>query len=365
MAANAQVCQALGPEQQEAVRKAAALARQFLAFKSTAAIRQHLVGLAKEHGFLGMLARTTEPFQHGGFACSVLQGPPCCDLEFINTTGQGLAQLLQGFVGAIRSNNEKIYGAERLAAPTERPTLLQAVVDLLCHDPDAVKLAAASPHARAHAHQGAAAAAFMDMAAAATALASATVRGDDEGAARAAAAVQEAVAGALALQHDAAGPAAAGGQQGVEQGEQLEQAHAEQAKLHAPHPSRDLQQAVLQAGSGVVLLVTRGDRAKVLPKGTVGGGMYSHYTVVQLMECLVLAGSLQSISCRVAAEFLTGVEPRTGNWSKKAFNLKVEPSAMVLLSSQARHKLGKQFRGDGEGAKGYRTLYPSFTDTAA
>ena len=71
MAENSQVCQALEPEQQEAVRKAAGLARQYLAFKSTAAIRQHLIGLAQEHGFIGMLARTTQPFEHAGFACAV------------------------------------------------------------------------------------------------------------------------------------------------------------------------------------------------------------------------------------------------------------------------------------------------------
>jgi hypothetical protein len=336
VAANAQVCQILQPEQKEAVLKAAALSRQYLAFKSTAAVRDHLIGLAKEHGFLGMLARTTVPFQHSGFALSVLTGPSCCDLQFLHTNSQGLAQQLQAFVAAIKANNDMIYGAARLSPVRERPTLLQSVVDLLCHDPDAVKLALAPPEQRAQARQGIAASAFLDMAAAATALASATTRGDSEGAARAAAAAYEAA-------QAAAGAVASGS---------------------VPDATSGV--AVLQRGSGVVLIVPMGwsSRAKPLEKGTVGGGKLTHWTVVQLMEALVLTGGEQAVSVRVASEFVCPGEPLTGNWTKKAFNLRVLPETMVLLSSQARHQLGKQFRGDADAAKGYMTLFPSFTDAA-
>ena len=336
MAANAQLCQNLQPEEKEAVLRAAALSRQYVAFKSTAVVRDHLISLAKEHGFQGMLARTTVPFQHNGFALSVLSGPPCCDLQFLNTTGQGLAQQLQVFVNAIKDNNEQIYGVARLSPAPERPTLLQSVIDLLCHDPDAVKLALAPPEQRAQARQGTAASAFLGMAAAATALASATARGDSEGAARAAAAAQEAA-------QAAAGAAASCSVLVSESGV-----------------------AVLQRGSGVMLIVSKGwsSRAKPLEKGTMGGGKFTHWTVVQLMEALVLTGGEQAVSVRVASEFVCSGEPLTGYWSKKAFNIKVVPDTMVLLSSQARHQLGKQFRADGDAAKGYMTLFPSFTDAA-
>ena len=337
MAPNAQLCQNLQPEEEEAVLRAAALSRQYVAFKSTAAVRDYLISLSMEHGFLGMLARTTVPFQHNGYALSVLTGPPCCDLHFLNTTGQGLAQQMQIFVNAIRANNEKIYGAARLSPAPERPTLLQSVVDLLCHDPDAVKLAAAPPEQRAWAQRGAATSAFLDMAAAATALASATERGDSEGAARAAAAAQEAA-------HAAVGAAAASGSV----------------------PLAEPEVAVLHRGSGVVLIVPKGwsTRAKPLEKGTVGGGKFTHWTVLQIMEALVLTGGEQAVSVHVASDFVVQGEALTGYWTKKAFNIKVQPDTMVLLSSQARHQLGKQFRADGEAAKGYLTLFPGFSDAA-
>ena len=337
MTANVEVCKTLQPHEKAAVLHAAGLSRQYLAFKSTAVIRDHLISLAKEHGFLGMLARTTVPFQHNGYALSVLTGPPCCDLQFLNTTGHGLAQQMQVFINAIKANNEKIYGAARLSPAPERPTLLQSVVDLLCHDPDAIKLAAAPPEQRAWAQRGAATSAFLDMAAAATALASATERGDSEGAARAAAAAHEAAQAAV-------GAAAASGSV----------------------PLAEPEVAVLQRGSGVVLIVPKGwsTRAKPLEKGTVGGGKFTQWTIVQLMDALVLTGGEQAVSVRVASDFVVHEEALAGYWTKKAFNIKIQPDTMVLMSSQARHQLGKQFRADGEAAKGYMTLFPGFSDAA-
>ena len=98
-----------------------------------------------------------------------------------------------------------------------------------------------------------------------------------------------------------------------------------------------------------------------------GGASYSHYTVAQLMsgDGLLLSGGQQVVSIQVAAEFLSSGEDQTGQWSKKAYRIEVNPQQTLLLHCQPQHQVIKQLRGDSEAAsKGYRALYPNLTDAA-
>jgi hypothetical protein len=387
---NKAVCNGLEASNSAAIAEAAKLGRMYSANKCTPAVRDHLHSLAAQEGLFGMLRQTTEPFNHCGYACAVLSGGGC-DTEWLRTTPDSLASLMQQLKEEIRGHGETIYGAERLATAPARPLLLQSVVDLLCHDADVAKLT--TPQQREQQRLGAAAVAMRAVAATTAGLVTSEATGD---AAAAGAAVQDMAAEAQGLAQAAAAAAATAAEGGAEEGGGTDGAGADrQPELGAAAGSGQQEAAapaaggaaalqlaaaaaaaaapgsVLLKGAGLVLLVPNSWASRGRALGgtvTIQGSSYRHYTVAQLMSSdgllLDSSGPQQRVSVRIAGDFLSSGEQLTGLWSKKAYVLHLQPGA-VLLSCQPSHAVKKRFRGDSEAAnKGYMALYSSFTDAA-
>jgi hypothetical protein len=235
----------------------------YSANKCTPAVRDHLHNLAAQEGLFGMLRQTTEPFNHCGYACTVLSGGGC-DTEWLRTTPDGLASLMQQLKEEIRGHSETIYGAERLATAPARPLLLQSVVDLLCHDADVAKMT--TPQQREQQRLGAAAVAMRAVAAAAAGLVTSEARGDT---AAAGAAMQDMAAAAADLAQAASaaeGDADPGADQEQEEGAAAGSGHQEAAAPAARGAAATQLAAaavtaaaapgsVLLKGAGLVLLV--------------------------------------------------------------------------------------------------------------
>ena len=349
MLGNSAVCESLDPTD---IVEAAKLGHMYHDNKCTPAIRDHLHSLAAQKGLFGMLQQTTEPFQHSGYVCGTLSEAGC-DTDWLQTTPSCLAALSQDFIGSIKASAVSIYGAQRLAEPPSKPVLLQTSVDLLCHDTDMAKMTTAQQ--RQEGRLAAAAAAIGSVAAAATALAAAGVRGDESAAVQATAAMVAAAA-------ELAGQVV---EDGIEQGAAASTLAGQATAAAAAGAS-----PVLLRGGGLVMLVPPSWSSRGRQLGgrvSLGGVSYSHYTVAQLMTAdgLLLSGGQQMVSIRVPAEFLSSGEEQTGQWSKKAYSIELNPQHTLMLHCQPQHRVMQRFRGDSEAAsKGYRALYASFTDAA-
>jgi hypothetical protein len=75
-------------------------------------------------------------------------------------------------------------------------------------------------------------------------------------------------------------------------------------------------------------------------KTVIAAKPFTHCSVLVLMSeqgLLLRAGSRQSVSVRVAAEYLQPSTPLTGNWSKSCFTINITPRVNLLLHSPASH----------------------------
>jgi hypothetical protein len=78
-------------------------------------------------------------------------------------------------------------------------------------------------------------------------------------------------------------------------------------------------------------------------KTVIAAKPFTHCSVLLLMSeqgLLLRAGSQQSVSVRVAAEYLQPSTPLTGNWSKSCFTINITPRVNLLLHSPASHTWG-------------------------
>jgi hypothetical protein len=90
---------------------------------------------------------------------------------------------------------------------------------------------------------------------------------------------------------------------------------------------------------------------------------HSRYTVAQLMTPAGLhmqAGQQQRVQVRVAAEFVVGGRPLSGNWAKQRCDVYVWPGETLLLWEQPSHRLGRKFGSDAA-SYAYPALYSLFT----
>lgn len=287
-------------------------------------------------------------------------------------------------------------------------------MDLLCCDVDRIKLALASPQARANASISSAAAAVQSALQSAAAVAALTARGNDSAAARHSAdavrAAQAAVGHASQLQLDVGDmmtgqPSSSAANPDLADLPDLvdveEPATAAAIALHCPSgmpassavgtgaaspvsstPALQLaaasaqlaaqlahgpQPALLSRGSGLLVLFSNdwAGKARLLQAGkaTVGAQTFSHFSIVQLMSVdgLVLRDGFaqSSVPVRVAAEFLAQQlqQQQTGHWSRAVFKLNVTPGSNLLLHSRARHTWGKNFTANCSAASGYEALF--------
>jgi hypothetical protein len=296
---------------------------------------------------------------------------------------------------------------------------LSLQIDLLCADVDSVKLSLASPQARTNACVSSATAAVLSALHSAATIAAATARGDDAAAGRAAVAAAEsaqaaaqlaeqlqldvptglfggqtsaesAVAGSFNLQpaaaatyvgpaltlsiaashHSTAPPSSAAAAihsaalSSAGTSLQLAAAGAQLASELAQGPTSLL----LRRGAGMLVLFPNnwGGKAQLLQGGktVIAGKPFTHCSVLQLMSeqgLLLRAGSQQSVSVRVAAEYLQPSTPLTGNWSKACFTVSITPGVNVLLHSRASHTWGCKFTAKCSAAAGYAALFPGLS----
>jgi hypothetical protein len=145
---------------------------------------------------------------------------------------------------------------------------------------------------------------------------------------------------------------------------QLAAAGAEVATELAQVPTSPL----LRRGAGLLVLFQNnwGGKAELLQAGRalVAGKTFTHSSVLQLMSeqgLLLRAGSEQSVSVRVAAEYLQPSTPLTGNWSKSCFTISIHPGVNLLLHSPATHTWGRKFTVKCSAAAGYAALFPGLS----
>lgn len=126
----------------------------------------------------------------------------------------------------------------------------------------------------------------------------------------------------------------------------------------------------LRRGAGLLVLFddSWGGKARQLMAGraVVSGREYSHYSVLQLMTTeglLLQEGYSQTVSVRVAGEYLAAEQPRTGHWSKAQHSLSITPGHNLLLSCQPSHTWGKNFTASCPAAtRSYLALFDGFSD---
>jgi hypothetical protein len=295
---------------------------------------------------------------------------------------------------------------------------------VLCCDVDSIKLALASPTARANASISSAHAALQSALQSAAAVAALTARGDDAAASRAAVTAARAAqaaaghaqqlqlavsdqvsgeaswhaaaiapdddadlpnlveepateaaialhcptvmpAGSAAVLQQASAPAAATGLASPVSSTAALQQAAANAQL-AVQLAQGPQPALLSRGSGLLLLFGNdwAGKARLLQAGKamVAGLSFSHFSVVQLMSVEMLRDTFtQSVPVRVAAEFLAQEQQLTGNWSKAVFKLSVTPGSNLLLHSRAKHTWSTKFTAKCSAAAGYEALFPDLS----
>jgi hypothetical protein len=91
---------------------------------------------------------------------------------------------------------------------------------------------------------------------------------------------------------------------------------------------------------------------------------FTHCSVLQLMSndgLLLWPGSKQSVSVRMAADYLAPSTPLTGNWSKSSFTVSITPGVNLLLHSPGSHTWGRRFTGKCSAAAGYAALFPGLS----
>jgi hypothetical protein len=115
---------------------------------------------------------------------------------------------------------------------------------------------------------------------------------------------------------------------------QLAVAGAELATELAQVPTSPL----LRRGAGLLVLFPNSWRGKTQAlqagKALVAGKAFTHYSILQLMSkqgLLLRAGSEQSVSVRVAAQYLQPATALTGNWSTSCFPVSSTPGVNLLL----------------------------------
>jgi hypothetical protein len=80
---------------------------------------------------------------------------------------------------------------------------------------------------------------------------------------------------------------------------------------------------------------------------------------------LLQQGKSQRVSVRVAAEFLSAEQPRTGHWSKQAYSISITPGQDLLLHCQPQHTWGGRFTATcPAAARSHMALYDDhFSDS--
>ena len=128
----------------------------------------------------------------------------------------------------------------------------------------------------------------------------------------------------------------------------------------------------LRRGAGLLVLFDGpwGGKGRLLAAGraVVSGQEYSHYSILQLMTAdglLLQHGHSQTVSGRVAAEFLPAEEARTGHWSKQPYSISITPGRNLLLHCQPRHTWGQRFvAACPAAARSFLALYDGLSDAA-
>ena len=128
----------------------------------------------------------------------------------------------------------------------------------------------------------------------------------------------------------------------------------------------------LRRGAGLLLLLpdSWGGKGRLLAAGraVVNGQEFSHFSILQLMTTnglLLQDGCTQTVSVRVAAEFIPAEQPRTGHWSKAAYTITVTPGSNLLLYCQPQHTWGQRFvAGCAAAARSFLALYDGLSDSA-
>jgi hypothetical protein len=417
--ANQEALKGLSQQQQALLDKAVRLGKLYLVNRCTPSIWEHLISLVESEGSLaGMLEATTTPLCHRGYSVPALIRSGC-DNEFLNSTTAGASVLCQRYIATIDSANQAMYS--QLPAAPARPLLLHGVVDLLCMDLDAVRVAFAAPGAQLRQSMATAAAALVSVLSSTASAAAAGARGDEAAAARAAgqaaAAALQAVrdagllqlpagqgaaaterdqergsagqGGAAAAEHEQEGGLAGQGGAGAAELEQQAEPAAERGGLLEAEPmdfqavAREMAGAaaelasppaaspVLPAGGGALLLLPSGKRWE--GKGcylegtfTHEGQQYTRYCIVQLMKPLLISSSEpQQTSFRIAADCCVQQERLIGSWSKQAYNLRVTPQVTLLLPTQPMHAVKRRLRAGQDAVKSHTLLFGNAFSQAA
>jgi hypothetical protein len=395
------------------LQQATELAQLYSLNKCTPDIWQTIINCVEAEGSLsGMLRKLTVPLMHSGYQLAKCKA--ACDWQYQHMSAAEADDHLQQLRDSIHSSNAALYGADRLPVKPACPVLLQSVVCLLTADWDSIKSSFASPAARSEAVLATAAAAAASAVHAAAETARHVAAGNAAAADASANLANSAAAAArnntrlaLALAQEAAavtppawmaagpatgpaeltavatglaGPAAAsteladtvgraGPARSTEPAASLELAAgvlAQAAATASPGPAGAI---TLRRGAGLLLLVPSSKLWHQLPK-PLGGSIsfhstsYSRYTIGQLMTpagLLLQGGQQQCVQVRVAAEFVAGSRPLSGNWAKQPCDVDVWPGQTLLLWEQPSHKLGRKFGGDAA-SYAYPALYSTFAD---
>lgn len=386
------------------LQQATELAQLYGLNKCTPDLWQSIIDCVEAEGSLsGMLRKLTVPLMHSGYQLASCRD--ACDWQYQHMSAAEADAHLQQLRESIHASNAELYGADRLPSKPACPVLLQSVVCLLAADWDAIKSSFANPaaHSDAVLATAAAAAASAVQAAADTArhVAAGNAAAADASAAMAdsaAAAARNNTRLALALAQEAAavpptqmvgGPATGPAQPARTAAEPARTAGTAAAAAE-PAAAASLEStagalaqtataspgpagaSTLRHGAGLLLLVPNSKLWRQLSKPlcALGGSCsvrsttYSRYTVAQLMtkEGLHMqAGQQQRVQVRVAAEFVAGGRPLSGNWAKQPCDVYVWPGETLLLWQQPSHKLGAKFWGDAA-SYAYPALYSTFTE---